>query len=57
MTVDWDQEKKIDHQNSPRRQEKRQEWKWKEGTSKEKLRQNQNRRKANMRDKSIKQNK
>ena len=40
MTVDWDQEKKIDHQNSPRRQEKRQEWKHKKETGKEKFRQN-----------------
>ena len=54
MTVDWDQEKKINHQNSPKRQEKRQEWKWKKGTGKEKLQHNQNRRKANTRDKSTK---
>ena len=40
MTVDWDQEKKIDRQNSPSQQEKRQEWKRNKGTGKEKLRQN-----------------
>ena len=36
MTVERDQEKKIDHQNSPKQQEKKQEWKRKKETGKQK---------------------
>ena len=53
MTVDWDRENRIDHQNSP----KRQEWKWKKEIGKEKFWQNQNRLKTNTWDKLKEQDK